>query len=114
MTSLADTMLWLMYLSLALALGVTALSLWRSVRMRTKADEVVNGVPQTRIAWTTAAAFVVCLVVTWMLGSSEPLVTNGTRFTSPFWLKLTDMFIYTSIILIIACFAGAIVSRFRH
>ena len=75
---------------------------------------VINGVPQTRIAWTTAFCFVVCLAVTWLLGSSEPLTINGTLFTSKFWLKAVDMFIYTSIILIIGCLAGVIVSRFRN
>ena len=109
----AEVMLWLMYIAVAAALVVTGLSVWKTVRMRTKDDEVINGVPQTRIAWTTAGAFVVCLLVTYLLGSSEPLMTNGTVFASKFWLKMTDMFIYTSVILILGCFAGVIVSRFR-
>ena len=78
-----------------------------------KAGEIINGVPQTRIAWTTAGCFLVCLAVTYLLGSSEPLMTNGTLFASKFWLKAVDMFIYTSIILIIGCLVGVIVSRFR-
>ena len=111
---MAEAMLWLMYVAVAVALGVTGLSVWKTVRMRTKDDEVVNGVPQTRIAWTTAGVFVVVLLVTYLLGSSDPLMTNGKVFDSQFWLKLTDMFIYTSIILILGCFAGVIVSRFRN
>ena len=110
----ADVMLWLMYFMLVASLVVTGLSVWKTLRMRTKDDEVINGVPQTRIAWTTAGCFVVCLVVTWLLGSSTPLTTNGEVFASKFWLKMTDMFIYTSVILIIGCFAGIIVSRFRN
>jgi len=55
----------------------------------------------------------VCLVLTFLLGSSSPVMTNGVRFADPFWLKTTDMFIYTSILLIIGCFVSAIVSRFR-
>jgi hypothetical protein len=54
-----------------------------------------------------------CLVVTFLLGSSSPVMTNGQPFTSKFWLKATDMFIYTSILLIIGCFVSAFVSRFR-
>ncbi len=109
----ADLMLWLMYLAVIAAIAVTIASVVKTLRMRTKDDEVVNGVPQARIAWTTAFCFVVCLAVTWLLGSSRPLLTNGQLFTSTFWLKTTDMFIYTSIILILGCFAGVIVSRFR-
>jgi len=106
----ADLMLWLMYFAVIAAIAVTIASVVKTLRMRTKDDEVVNGVPQARIAWTTAFCFVVCLAVTWLIGSSRPLLTNGQLFTSTFWLKTTDMFIYTSIILIIGCFAG---SRFR-
>ena len=46
----AEVMLWLMYAAVATALVVTGLSVWKTVRMRTKDDEVINGVPQTRIA----------------------------------------------------------------
>ncbi|MBR1388001.1 MAG: hypothetical protein IJ569_00050 [Prevotella sp.] len=109
----ADIMLWLMYIAVAAAIGVTLLSVAKTLRLRTKDDEIINGVPQTRIAWTVAGAFVACLVVTFLLGSSAPLVSNGQRFTDVFWLKVVDMFIYTSIILIIGCFVGVIVSRFR-
>ena len=100
----ADLMLWLMYIAISVAIAVTGVSVVKTLRMRTKEDEVVNGVPQTRIAWT----------VTWLLGSSQPLITNGQLFTSTFWLKTTDMFIYTSVILIIGCFVGVIVNRFRN
>ena len=109
----ADLMLWLMYFAVIAAIAVTIASVVKTLRMRTKDDEVVNGVPQARIAWTTAFCFIVCLAVTWLIGSSRPLLTNGQLFTSTFWLKTTDMFIYTSIILIIGCFAGVIVRRFR-
>ena len=107
-------MLWLMYIAVAAAIGVTLLSVMKTLRQRTKDDEIINGVPQTRIAWTVAGAFVACLVVTYLLGSSAPIVTNGQLFADTFWLKVTDMFIYTTIILIIGCFAGVVVSRFRN
>ena len=111
---LADIMLWLMYIAVAAAIAVTLTSVVKTLRMRTKDDEIINGVPQTRIAWTTAGCFLVCLVVTYLLGSSEPLMTNGMLFANRIWLKATDMFIYTSLILIIGCLAGVIVSRFRN
>ena len=42
-------------------------------------------------------ALVLILVVTWAAGSGEPLVIPGYEGTEnvPFWLKLTDMFLYT-------------------
>jgi len=110
----ADIMLWLMYIAVAAALIVTVVSVLKTVRFRTKDDEVVNGVPRTRMAWIVGIAFLLCLVLTFLLGSSEPVRTNGKLFTDTFWLKVTDMFIYTSLILIIGCFAGVVLSRFRN
>ena len=111
---LADIMLWLMYVTLAVAVGVTLLSVARRLRLRTKDDEIINGVPQKRVARTVAVAFVACLAVTFLAGSSAPVTTNGQLFADTFWLKVTDMFIYTTIILVIGCFAGVVVSRFRN
>ena len=110
----ADIMLWLMYIAVVVALVVTVVSVIKTVRMRTKDDEVVNGVPRTRMAWIVGVAFLLCLVLTFVLGSSEPVRTNGELFTDTFWLKTADMFIYTSLILIIGCFAGVVLSRFRN
>jgi uncharacterized membrane protein len=111
---IADIMLWLMYITVAVALIVTVVSVIKTVRLRTKDDEAVNGVPRTRMAWVVVVAFLLCLVLTFLLGSSEPVRTNGELFTDTFWLKATDMFIYTSLILIIGCFAGVVLSRFRN
>ena len=110
----ADIMLWLMYIAVVVAVVVTFVSVMRTLRLRTKDDEVVNGVPRTRLAWIVGVAFLLCLVLTFVLGSSEPVKTNGKLFTDTFWLKATDMFIYTSLILIIGCFAGVVLSRFRN
>ena len=111
---IADIMLWLMYIAVVVAVVVTIVSVMRTLRLRTKDDEVVNGVPRTRLAWIVGVAFLLCLVLTFVLGSSEPVKTNGKLFTDTFWLKATDMFIYTSLILIIGCFAGVVLSRFRN
>ena len=111
---IADIMLWLMYIAVAAALVVTVVSVVKTLRLRTKDDEVVNGVPRTRMAWVVGVAFLLCLVLTFVLGSSEPVRTNGELFTDTFWLKAADMFIYTSLILIIGCFAGVVLSRFRN
>ena len=110
---IADIMLWLMYIAIVVAVIVTIVSMVRTVRLRTKDEEVVNGVPRTRMAWIVIVAFLLCLVLTFLLGSSEPVRTNGELFTDTFWLKAADMFIYTSLILIIGCFVGVVLSRFR-
>ncbi len=57
------------------------------------------------------------LVIAWAMGSGEPLVIPGYDGTDnvPFWLKLTDMFLYTIYILlgltILAMLFGSIKKR---
>ena len=109
----ADSMLWLMYIMIGAAALLAGARVWPGQSSRLKGDDIINGVPAGRIGWCVAIGFVLLLVVTFLLGSSKPIVTNGERFTDVFWLKTTDMFIYTSILLIIGCFVSAIVSRFR-
>ncbi|MBQ8948572.1 MAG: hypothetical protein IJV25_00210 [Prevotella sp.] len=109
----ADVMLWLMYIVLVAALLVTAYSVWHGMRTRRKGDDIVNRVPAGRIGWCVIIGLLLCLVVTFLLGSSEPVMTNGKPYTSVFWLKATDMFIYTATLLIIGCFISAFVSRFQ-
>ena len=50
-------MLWLMYIAVAVAIIVTIVSVVKTVRLRTKDDEVVNGVPRTRMAWVIVVDF---------------------------------------------------------
>ena len=111
--AIADIMLWLMYITLAVAMGVTAYSVWHGLCNRRKGSDVVNGVPAGRIGWLVAVGFVLIMLITFVFGSTKPILTNGTLMTDSFWLRVADMFIYTSIILIIGCFVSAIVSRFR-
>ena len=109
----ADVMLWLMYIVIAVAVVVTAYSVWHGLRTTRKGDDIVNRVPAGRIGWFVILGLAICLVVTFLLGSTSPVVTNGIVYSDRFWLRVTDMFIYTSIVLIAGCFVSAIISRFR-
>ena len=109
----ADVMLWLMYIVIAVAMVVTAYSVWHGLCTTRKGDDIVNRVPAGRIGWLVILGLVACLVITFLLGSTSPIVTNGIVYSDSFWLRVTDMFIYTSIVLIAGCFVSAIISRFR-
>ena len=51
--------------------------------------------------WLMYVTVAVTVVVTYLAGSEEPLMVNGTLFEDGFWLKVTDMLIVSSVILII-------------
>ena len=107
-----------LYTIYALLIIATALTVWsvlRGLKLQGKTDGKENGVPARKIAWLTAALVVVTLLVTWLLGSTRPLLINGNAYTDKFWLRISDMFVMTPIVLIgilvIAGIVGAIKKR---
>lgn len=69
-------------------------------------QSVVNNIPVARIGWAVAALLSVSLLVTFALGSTEPVTVNGTEYADKFWLRATDMFINTSFVLLFVAVAG--------
>lgn len=98
---LTDMLLWYIYVLVFVTLVITVVSVVHDLRLRAKDNIIANGVRASRIAWLTAALLAVSLVLTFALGSSEPLSVNGRVFSSAIWLRLTDMFINTSIVLFV-------------
>ena len=106
---LAEVMLWLMYVTVAVAIVVTVVSAVRPLLITPKRDAGNRG-------WLIVAFTAVLLLVTWLLGSDRPLVVNGIVFSDAFWLKSTDMLIVSSLILIVlaaglVCFGVSGLSR---
>lgn len=98
---LTDALLVFVYLLIAVAVAVAVVAMVRGLRLRNKTDMVVNGIPAARIARGSATLLVTTLAVAFALGSSSPLSINGVDYTDAFWLKATDMFIYTSAVLLL-------------
>ena len=46
------------------------------------------------------------MLITFLLGSAEPVTVNGVEFADTFWLKATDMFINTSLVLLLVAVCG--------
>ena len=96
-----DVELWCMYLLLAASVGVAVWASIRSIRQHSKADAVHHLVSARRIAIATWVLTAVAVVVTFLTGSTQPLVSNGAVFADTGWLRLTDMFINTALVLVV-------------
>ena len=103
-----ELLLWLLYGLLTVAVVLTLWSALRSIRLQGRGVVVSNGIPVGRIAWGVAAMVLVLLIVTYFLGSTAPLVVNGIVFSDAFWLRASDMFIYTSLLLIAIAVLGVL------
>ena len=109
-----EILLVLMYVLLTLAVVATVFSIVRTVKVRGKDFGVSNGVPAMRIALTTFGLLLILLALTFLAGSDAPLLINGEEYADGLWLKISDMFINSSLILLLICSVLVIVMRFRR
>lgn len=103
---LTDAVLIFIYALVAAAVLLAVAAVVVGIRRGVRSDAVVNNIPAARISWATAALLAVCLTVTFLLGSPSPVMVNGVEYTDTFWLKATDMFINTSLILLFTAACG--------
>ena len=98
---LIDIELVVMYVVIIVTTVITIWAAVRSLKLRDLSQNIVNNIPVTKIAYGVAALLIVCLLLTFLLGSSKPIQLGEKLFSDSFWLKISDMFIYTSGILIV-------------
>ena len=103
-----DALLWIIALLLLGTATLTAWSVATFVRKRGKEDASTNNIPAKAITYTTAIATAALLIVSFVIGSSEPINANGLQYGSWLWLKTADMFIITSAVLIVIASATII------
>ncbi len=102
-----DIIIIAMYVLLALTTGVSLWSAWNGVRTHQRRQS-------TRIGYIIAASVALLLLLTYVFGSTRPLLSNGVVFDNPLWLRLADMFIYSSLILIAVCSVVVVIAKFRR
>jgi len=101
-----DILLYFIYALLVATVAVCAVAVVRGLKRRDDSEKVSNGVPAAKIVRFTVSLLVLSLILTFVFGSSEPLKISGEQFSDAFWLKATDMFINTSLILMAVAVAA--------
>ncbi len=103
---LTDLVLVFIYVLVTATVALVAAAAAAGLRKGGNRQTVTNNIPTAKIAWGTALMLAASLAATFMLGSSEPVLVNGVEYTDAFWLKATDMFINTSLILLAVAVCG--------
>lgn len=98
----------LMWLLLVAAMGVAVWSVVSALKKRGKTQQTVNNIPVKRLAYSVALGTVALLGLTFLLGSGKAMTVNGVPFADRWWLKVSDMFIWTSLSMILVA-VGAVV-----
>ena len=96
-----DVLIFLMWLFLIGGIGLAVYSMVKDYRS-SKSEAVVNGVPVRRIFRITWLTLLAVLILTFLLGGSDPMLINGENYADWLWLKLSDMFVITSLLMLLA------------
>ena len=89
------------------ALTVAVWAVVSTARRKGKTESVVNGIPVARIALSVAAVTFVVMLVTFLAGSSTAINANGKPYTNAIMLKGADMFVISSVVMLILAAAAA-------
>lgn len=105
-----DTLLYQMYAMIAFAVIVTIIAFVKQFASAFK-DNPVNAMKSL----SGGVLLALVLVISWAIGSTEALVIPGYDGTDnvPFWLKLTDMYIYSIYFLLIVAIVAILASSIR-
>lgn len=111
---LTDALLILMIVLLFVASIIGVVAVIVGLRKRDPGDRVVNGVPAAKISSITFGLTFLILLLTFIFGSTDSMMINGKQFTDVFSLKITDMFVQTSIVMIIIAIGAMIFGYTRY
>lgn len=111
---LTDVILVLMIVLLAAAAVVGIAAVYVGLRKRDKSDRTVNGVPAAKISTITFGVTFALLLLTFIFGSTDSMMINGHQFTEVVSLKLTDMFVATSIVMIVVAIGAMVFGYTRY
>lgn len=104
---LTDVLLGFIWLLLAVAVVVSVVAVVRGVQKSNRNEGTTNGIPARKITLLTYGATALVLLLTFVFGSTQTMTVNGHAFTDGFWLRMSDMFVNSSLLLLVLA-AGAV------
>lgn len=104
-------------LMIVMTVGGIALVAWsvvRNIRISGRGESYNNNIPVKKIGYCVAGGTAAVMLLTFLLGSSAPMRINGADFADVFWLKASDMFVSSSLILIAAAIVAVIYGSTKY
>ena len=95
------------------ALMVTVWAIVYSMRKRGVRVKADNGLPASMIVGAVIALTVVIMLVSFWMGSTAAMSVNGKEYADTLGLRMADMFVFTSLALIVVAALVAAVSTIR-
>ena len=98
---LTDVLLGFMWGLLVITTLASIFAVIRGIQRANKNEGVTNGIPARKITYITYGVTALILLLTFIFGSTQTMMVNGQNFTDSFWLRITDMFVNSSLLLLI-------------
>ena len=110
---LTTVLLIFVFLVLALAVIVTIWAVLSAIRKKGKGEKKSNGVPVVLITTVILVFTVVLLAGSFLAGSSTAVQVNGKEYAEEGWLKAADMFVISSLVLMVLATAAVAFAAIR-
>lgn len=89
-----------------------AIAVWMGLaRVRSIKSRKAGSITSVRIMLGVALGTIVLLLLSFAMGSTAPIMANGTTYTDSLWLRVADMFIYSGAVLIVVAAVAASVLK---
>ena len=108
-----DLLLWLGWITLFLSLVLAVVSTIHSHKLSPRKAER-NGIAHRRLSFIVWLVVILCLGLTFAIGSTAPMLINGEDYEDPLWLRVADMFVYTSLALLAAAVGAMVFGATRY
>lgn len=109
-----DVLIILMYLTLSAALLSIIWAVVRTMRLVGKTSGKTHGVPVRRIKIALSITVILLLTLSFAFASTSPLTINTTKFEDVFWLRMSNMFVFTGLVSILIATAATLFSFIRQ
>lgn len=109
-----DVLLSLMCLLLLVSVLLVIWAIVHTARSSQQDDEVSHGIRERRISQVTWGVTGALLLITFVLGSSSPILVNGQNYQDWLWLKVSDMLVYSAIIMMIIAVVSVLFGATRY
>lgn len=95
------------------AVVVAAWSVVRSLKTTGRGERMSNNIPVWKIGTIVAVGTFAVMLFTFLLGSSTPMTINGATYDDSLGLRVSDMFISTSLLMIAAAIAAVLFGSYK-
>lgn len=106
----------LLITTILLLVGAVAVAAWsvvRSLRTTGRGERMSNNIPVRKIGTAVAIGTFAVMLLTFLLGSAAPMTINGSTYDDSLGLRVSDMFISTSLLMIAAAIAAVLFGSYK-